>query len=488
MNFPKDFLWGGAISANQTEGAWNEDGKGMSVTDTLTAGSATSPRLMTYRNPDGSIGEVTTFDELPEGVRRVVSEDHFYPYHEAIDFYHRYEEDIALIAEMGFKVFRFSIAWTRIFPKGIENEPNAKGILFYKQLLETLKKYKIETLVTLFHYDTPLYIDETLGGWSNREVIDLYEKYVKVVVDELGSYINYWLPFNEINISMLVKDFIPNYSTERLQNSFQEMHNQMVASAKVTKYIHTKYPHAKVGSMVAGICSYPYTCAPEDVRLNQENMQELLYYATDTMVRGQYPSFVHKMWNKYDIALTITEEDLNVLKAGVVDMVTFSYYSSTCITANDQVETATGNFSTGAKNPYLTYSEWGWSFDALGLRYLLNELSGRYNNIPLMVVENGLGASDVLESDGSVHDPYRIEYMREHIQAMAGAIEDGVNLIGYTSWGCIDLVSVSTGEMKKRYGFIYVDRENDGSGSLKRYKKDSFYWYKDVISSNGAIV
>lgn len=487
MKFPKNFLWGGAISANQTEGAWNEDGKGMTITDTLTSGSASEPRYMTYRNEDGSIGKVTSFELIPEHTRRVVSDDFFYPYHEAIDFYHRFEEDIALFAEMGFKVFRFSIAWSRIFPKGTEKEPNEQGLLYYRKVLETLKNYSIEPLVTLFHYDTPLYIEEELGGWNNREVIELYEKYAKVVIDEFSGLVKYWLTFNEINCSMLVKDMIPNYTAERLKKSFQEMHNQFVASARVTKYVHEKYPAMQVGCMVAGICSYPYTCAPEDVLLNQEKTQEMLYYCTDTMVRGRYPSFAPKIWSKYAISLDISAEDKEDLAAGVVDMVTFSYYSSNCVTAKKDVESAKGNFSTGAKNPYLSYSEWGWSFDATGLRYLLNELNDRYN-IPLMVVENGLGASDKLGDDGRIHDPYRIDYMREHINAMADAINDGVNLVGYTSWGCIDLVSVSTGEMKKRYGFIYVDRENDGTGSLKRYKKDSFFWYKRVIESNGEVL
>lgn len=484
MAFPKDFLWGGAISANQTEGAWDVNGKGLTVADVLTAGTVTEPRYLTYRTKDGEPGKVTSFELPPEGAKRAVLDGYFYPYHEAIDFYHRYEQDIELFAEMGFKVFRLSIAWSRIFPKGIESEPNKDGLAYYRRVLETLRKYQIEPLVTLSHYDTPLHIEEELNGWSNRDVIGLFENYAMTVIDEYHDLVRYWIPFNEINLPMLVKDLIPNYSQESLCKSFQEMHNQFVASGRITRYVHENYSGALVGCMVAGICSYPLTCSPQDVLYNQKKLQESLYYCTDTLAKGKYPSFANKIWHQYGVSLEISDTDYTDLQTGIVDMITFSYYSSTCTTADKSAEKTKGNFSSGAKNPYLNYSEWGWSFDATGLRYLSNELNDRYN-IPLMVVENGLGAVDTLEDNNQIHDQYRIEYMREHIKAMEDTIEDGVILLGYTAWGCIDLVSVSTGEMRKRYGLIYVDRNNDGSGTMQRYKKDSFYWYKKVIESNG---
>lgn len=484
MGFPKNFLWGGATAANQCEGAWNVDGKGMASSDVQTAGSLNEPRYTTYRLPDGTVGKALMFEHIPEEATRTVIDGYYYPYHEAIDFYHTYKEDIALFAEMGFKIFRMSIAWTRIFPKGIEEEPNQKGLDFYKNVFLELKKYNIEPLVTISHYDTPLYLEEKIGGWSNRKLIEYFDRYTNVIFNEYKGLVKYWLTFNEINSALLMHHFVPNFTKEMTQQKFQELHNQFVASAKAVKRAHEIDPNYKVGCMMAGTCSYPLTCAPEDVLTNQRKTQEDFYYCCDTMARGEYPAFAKRLWKKYDVKLETLPEDFEDLKQGTVDMITFSYYATGCATANKDAEKAKGNFSIGAKNPYLKYSEWGWSLDPQGLRYFLNELYGRYG-LPLMVVENGLGAIDKLEEDGTVHDPYRIEYLREHFKAMKEAFDDGVDLIAYTSWGCIDLVSASTGEMKKRYGYIYVDRNNDGSGSMKRIRKDSFYWYKKVIESNG---
>ncbi len=432
---------------------------------------------------------------------------------------------------MGFKIFRMSISWARIFPKGIEDEPNQEGIEFYRNVFKELKKYDIEPLVTIYHYDLPVYLEEDLGGWGNRELIDLYEKYARVLFNEYKGLVKYWLTFNEINSPLLIRSFVPNYPKEKVKDDLQLLHHQFVASARVVRAAHeidpdmkvgtmvagvTSYPlrchpddvianqkrqqddfsarvvraaheidpDMKVGTMVAGVTSYPLRCHPDDVIANQKRQQDDFYYCCDTMARGEYPYFAQRLWNEFDAKLDITDQDLVDLKEGKVDMVTFSYYSTGCTTVDQNAEKAKGNFSTGAKNPYLKYSEWGWSIDGQGLRYLLNELYGRYQ-LPLMVVENGLGAVDQLEEDGSIHDPYRIAYTKEHVLAMKDAVNDGVNLLAYTYWGCIDLVSASTGEMKKRYGFIYVDKNNDGSGTLKRYKKDSFYWYKKVIESNG---
>ncbi len=485
--FPKDFFWGGATAANQCEGGYNEGGKGLTSSDVTTAGTHTEPRYVTYLMPDGTEGKASFFGgKVPEEAKKAVLDGYYYPSHVGIDFYHRYKEDIALFAEMDFKMFRMSIAWSRIFPKGIEEEPNKEGLEFYRNVFTELKKYNIEPLVTLQHYDVPLYLDEECGGWNNRETIKLFDRYVETVFNEYKGLVKYWLTFNEINTCIMMKDLIPGYPKKLVASATQLLHYQMVASARAVVKAHEIDPEYVVGCMIAGGPSkYPLTCDPKDILYTQKDLMENTYYAADTMIRGEYPYYAKRFWKEFDVELDITEEDKADLKAGKVDLLTFSYYSTACKTVRKDAETAGGNFTLGAKNPYLKYSEWGWSLDPDGLRYCLNEYAGRYPGVPIMVVENGLGAVDTVEDDGSIHDPYRIEYVREHIKAMAEAIEDGVDLRGYTPWGCIDLVSASTGEMKKRYGFIYVDRNNDGSGTLNRYKKDSFYWYKKVIASNG---
>lgn len=486
MAFPKNFYWGGAIAANQAEGAWDVGGKGMTSSDTATAGTVNTPRYTTYQLPDGTIGRVPYFGaSVPEGAKQVVVEGEYYPYHEAIDFYHHYKEDIALFAQMGFKMFRMSIAWSRIYPKGIETEPNQEGLDFYRNVFLELKKYNIEPLVTMWHFDTPLYIEEELGGWKERVAIDLFEKYARTILMEYKDLVKYWLTFNEINnMTIRAFDIFPDYDKNKAKDDLQVLHNQFVASARAVKIAHEINPKNMVGCMIGGGYScYPLTCNPEDILEAQEVLQRHTFYCGDTMVRGAYPYYAKKIWKARGFELKSEPQDFIDLKEGKVDMFTFSYYQTNCRTKKKDVSTARGNFDLGAKNPYLELSDWGWAVDPTGLRIGLNELYARYQ-VPLMVVENGLGANDILE-DGQVHDSYRIDYMRKHIQAMHDAIEDGVDLIAYTPWGCIDLISAGTGEMKKRYGFIYVDKNNDGSGTLKRYKKDSFNWYKKVIASNG---
>lgn len=477
--FPDGFFWGGATAANQCEGAWNLGGKGASVADHVTAGTLNTPRMFT----------------------RTIDEDkYYYPSHEAIDFYHHYKEDIALFAEMGFKMYRMSIAWTRIFPNGDDETPNKDGIEFYRSVFEELKKYNIEPLVTLSHYETPYNLVEKYNGWTSRKTIDLFIKYCDTVFTEFKGLVKYWLTFNEINVltmplgsliagGILPKDdfamdlmFVHKETGEEAAARFQALHHQFVASARAVKLAHQIDNENKVGCMIAGMCLYPYSCNPDDALEVQSRMQQGNYYCGDVMVRGEYPYFAQRMFNEAGIELAITEEDKKTLKEGPVDFYSFSYYSSGCLSTDKEIQ-KTGNMMMGVKNPYLKQSEWGWTIDAKGLRYYLNDIYGRYR-VPIMVVENGLGASDAAEESG-IHDPYRIEYMREHVRAMREAIEDGVDLIAYTPWGCIDIISASTGEMKKRYGFIYVDKDNDGSGTLARRRKDSFYWYKKCIASSG---
>ncbi|MBO5158875.1 MAG: family 1 glycosylhydrolase [Lachnospiraceae bacterium] len=484
MKFPDNFLWGGATAANQCEGGFKEGGKGLSESDVKTAGTVSEPRYITYMDKNGTPGKMLPQETLPKGARRAVLEGYHYPYHDAIDFYHRYKEDIKLFAEMGFKAFRMSIAGTRIYPKGIEEKPNQEGLDFYRDVFLELKKYNIEPIVTIQHYDTPLYLIEEFGGWNSRKCIEYFDKYTTTIFNEYKGLVKYWITFNEINCAAVNKDFRPNYPFEKIKDDYQSLHYKFVASARAVKKAHEIDRDYIVGCMIAYNPAYSLTCDPKDILKAQKQLQEGTYICGDVMAQGEYPYYAQQIWKKYNVELDCTEEDLADLKEGCVDIITISYYMSTCVTTHKVESTVSGNLSMGAKNPYLQYSEYGWAMDPDGLRYSLNELYARYRK-PIIVVENGLGCQDKLEDDGTVHDPYRIEYLRNHIAAMKQAIDDGVDLIGYTPWGCIDLVSASTGEMKKRYGFIYVDRNNDGTGTLNRYKKDSFNWYRKVIASNG---
>jgi 6-phospho-beta-glucosidase len=479
--FPENFLWGGATAANQCEGAWDEDGKGISTADLLTSGSRKDPRIFTR--------------EMHTGYR--------YPSHEAIDHYHRYEEDIALFAEMGFKLFRMSIAWTRIFPNGDDEQPNQAGIEHYRKVFETCRKYGIEPLVTLSHYEMPYHLVETYNGWANRKTIDFFVNYCTTVLTEYTGLVKYWLTFNEINVlatqfgGLIAGGIMPESDTpffgaalteespQAQQMRFQALHHQFVASAKVVQLAHAIDSQNRVGCMVAGMVQYPYSPNPADILATQQSMRLGNYLCGDVMVRGEYPTFSRRYFSEKGITLEIPKDDFEVIKRGKVDFYSFSYYASGCVSTDPELHKQAGNMLFGVKNPHLKASEWGWTIDPVGLRTFLNELHDRYR-VPLMVVENGLGAVDKVEADGSIHDEYRIAYLRQHVIAMREAIEDGVDLIGYTPWGCIDLISASTGEMAKRYGFIYVDKDDAGNGTLKRSRKDSFYWYKKLIASNGA--
>lgn len=472
--FREDFLWGGAVAANQFEGAWDVDGKGPSVSDMCTNGS----------------------HKVPKRVTRTILSDTLYPSHEAIDFYHHYEEDIALFAEMGFKCFRTSINWTRIFPTGMEEKPNEKGLEFYDKVFDCCKKHGIEPLVTISHYELPFALVEKYNGWEGRELIEYFERYCRVIFERYQGKVRYWLTFNEINAGTMPMGTILSTGTfrgyegpitevpDKPQERYQAMHHQFLASAKVVKYAHEHYPEYKIGNMICFILSYPLTCNPDDIVRNQEQMRETNWYCSDVMVRGEYPAYSKRLWEKKGVTIKMEDGDADILREGTVDFYTFSYYMSNCITVDPNAEATEGNIGAGFKNPYLEASDWGWQIDPKGLRYALNEIYDRYR-IPLMVVENGLGAYDEKDEDGMVHDSYRIDYLRKHIEQMKEAIKDGVDLMGYTPWGCIDLVSASTGEMAKRYGFIYVNKFDDGTGDLSRERKESFFWYKKVIGSNG---
>ncbi|MBE7720881.1 MAG: 6-phospho-beta-glucosidase [Lacrimispora celerecrescens] len=469
FKFPENFLWGGAIAANQAEGAFREGGRGPGNIDMIPHGVG---RLKV------KTGNVPR-PELQKG--------EYYPSHEGIDFYHYYKEDIALMSEMGFKVFRTSISWSRLFPDGDEEKPNQAGIDFYRNMFLECKKYGMEPLVTLCHFDIPMGLVEKYGSWRNRKVLDFFLRYANVCFKEFSGLVKYWLTFNEINI-ILHSPFSGagiafQEGENKAQVTYQSAHHILVASALATKLAHEWDPENQVGCMLAGGSFYPYSCNPEDVWESVKKEQENLFFI-DVQVRGAYPSYTRKLFYDKGVSLIMEEGDLEILR-NTVDFVSFSYYSSRCVAADMNDKTSNeGNIIRSVKNPYLQASQWGWGIDPLGLRITMNQLYDRYQK-PLFIVENGLGAKDEIRQDGSIQDDYRIDYLRSHIQAMKEAMEDGVELLGYTVWSCIDIVSASTGEMSKRYGFIYVDRADDGSGTLQRRKKKSFYWYKKVIESNG---
>ena len=469
--FHEGFLWGGATAANQCEGAYLDGNKGLSIVDVIPAGKDRFPVML---------GKLKMTD---------CDNEHFYPSHEAIDFYHRYKEDIALFAEMGFKTFRLSLSWTRIFPNGDDAEPNEEGLKFYDNVFDECLKYGIEPLVTITHFDAPMHLVKTIGSWRSRKMVDYYERLCQVIFNRYRSKVKYWLTFNEINMLLHLPFMGAGLVFEKGENieeiKYQAAHHQLIASARATKMAHEINPEFKIGCMLAAGNTYANTCAPEDVWKSIEKDREN-YFFIDVQSRGEYPNYAKKIFERNGITLNMEIGDEELLKNNTVDFISFSYYSSRLTSAEPNANAQTeGNVFGTLKNPYLKASEWGWHIDPLGLRITMNSLYDRYQK-PLFIVENGLGATDIPDENGYVEDDYRIEYLREHIKAMRDAANiDGVELWGYTSWGCIDLVSASTGEMKKRYGFIYVDNDNGGNGTLRRSKKKSFYWYKRVIETNG---
>lgn len=479
MAFPEGFLWGGAVAANQLEGAWNVDGKGWSVEDV-----ATFKPDIDVRNFSAHVAMTT------EGVREAMADldDTYYPKRRGIDFYHHYKEDLALMAEMGFKVFRMSIAWTRLYPTGEEETPNQAGINYYRNLFKEMRRLGIEPLVTLHHYEMPLSLSLKYNGWTDRRVVKLFVKFCETCFLEFGEDVKLWLTFNEVD-SIIRHPFttagiIPNQCQEEEQKCcYQALHHQFVAAALATKRMHELIPDAKMGCMLTKLMTYPRTCAPEDVAATQwKNLDNHFY--SDVMVFGEYPRLKSKELKQKGYFPKMVQGDEEILKNGCVDFVSFSYYMSMTESVDPNAERTPGNTVLGVKNPYLPSSDWGWQVDPVGLRISLIELYDRYKK-PLFIVENGLGAKDVLTEEGNVHDTYRMEYFRRHFMEMEKAVDAGVDLMGYTSWAPIDLVSASTSQMSKRYGFIYVDLDDLGKGSGKRLKKDSFYWYQKVIATNG---
>ena len=480
-HFPESFLWGGATAANQYEGGYLEGGKGLSLSDVMTGGSASRRRKLTWKNT--VTGETGYLDirprqtvVLPENAVPAVIEGEYYPSHKAVDFYHHYKEDIALAAEMGFRAFRMSINWTRIFPNGDEETPNEAGLRFYDDVFDELKKYGIEPLVTISHYETPLHLATAYGGWADRKLIGFFENYVRVLFTRYKGKVKYWLTFNEIdnivNFPFIVAG-VPEYSAQTVA---QAAHNQFVASAKAVRLKNEIDPSMMVGQMLAYAPIYACTCNPKDQLLAMERERDALFFS-DVQVGGEYPSYKLKEYERNGVKLEMEADDLDLIRQYPCEFIGFSCYKSMCVSSEDPN-------ARNLKNPYLKESAWGWTIDPDCLRITLNELYDRYHK-PLWIVENGLGAEDTPE-DGQIHDPYRTDYLRDSVRSISDAINiDGVDVMGLTIWGWIDIVSAGTGEMKKRYGVVYVDLDDEGNGTFERKKKDSFFWYQKVIRSNG---
>lgn len=480
--FPKDFLWGGATAANQIEGGFDADGKGLSSADMV----AYVPKA--ERGAHSASIEISSQElaDILSGKKQAR-----FPKREGIDFYHRYKDDIALLAEMGFKMFRISIHWARIFPNGYDQQPNEAGLAYYEEMFKEMHKHGIEPMVTLCHYETPLGLTEKYNGWLGREVVGHFLRYAETVFTRYKDLVKYWLTFNEINMITMHSPFTGGgvvidrvLAAERENAKYQALHHQFIASSLATKRLHEIIPDGQMGCMLARLPHYAYTADPNDQRLAQWLNQQNLYF-TDVHARGEYPKYMLRHWAENNVKIQKELGDDAILKQYPVDFISFSYYVSLTATTHDNAERVGGNLMGGVKNPYLQASDWGWQIDPVGLRVTLNDMYDRYQK-PLFIVENGLGAYDTVEADGAIHDEYRIAYLRAHIQQMQEAISDGVDLRGYLTWGPIDLVSMSTSEMSKRYGFIYVDLDDDGNGTKARSRKDSFFWYQKVIASNGA--
>jgi 6-phospho-beta-glucosidase len=479
--FPEGFLWGGAIACSQADGGFKEGNKGISSQD------------MRFMDPSWNWDQIMAKREkqmITEEFDQAMADlsTKYYPLRRGIDFYHKYPQDIRLFQEMGMKVFRMSICWSRIFPNGDDEQPNEEGLNYYRDVFKRSKEAGMKIFATIVHYDIPVNLVVKYGGWKNRKTIDFYMRYVKVLFENFGNVVDYWLPFNEINAAKfspwdgvcLIADQEDNFN----QSIFQCLHHQFVANAKAVELAKKMIEKPIIGAMIARFTSYPATCNPDDVMQTILDEQYSNYFYLDVMARGKYPSYIERFFESMNVDIQMEEGDQELLKTNPVNFIAFSYYFSQVSTVSQGWEKTSGNLIMANKNPYLESSEWGWQKDPVGLRVTLNQVYDRYQ-LPIFIAENGLGAKDVLEKDGSVHDPYRIDYLKSHFKQMKEAVIDGVDLIGYTMWGIIDLVSCGPLTMDKRYGTIYVDLDNGGEGSGKRYKKDSFAWYKEIIRTNG---
>ncbi len=478
--FPKEFLLGGATADFQYEGGFTEGGRGVLSHDFVTTGSVSQPRQLTLKLADGSLGTCHWKKSLPDGAEACFHEGVYYPSRQATDFYHHWQEDIDLMAELGFSVYRFSICWTRIYPTGLEKEPNEVGLKFYEDVIDALLSKNIEPMITICHDELPFHLCKEYDGWSSRVVIDAYLKYANTLFDRFGTKVKYWLTFNELN----ALDGYAMLGTHKAdwQTKYQAIHHVFVASALATRDGHAKMPNAIFGAMYALSELYPASPDPKDVLATYFKRRET-YFFMDVMARGEYPNYTQEIFSRKNIQIKLEEGDLEIIKQYPLDYVTFSYYRSTMVDKDSSFDIM--DITGGKPNPYVERTEWGWAVDPIGLRYCLNEIYDRYQK-PLFVVENGLGYNDQLEADGTVHDTYRIKYVNDHLKQIKDAILiDGVPCLGYTMWGNTDLVSLSTGEMKKRYGFVYVDMDDRGNGTLKRIKKDSFAWFKEITKSHG---
>lgn len=474
--FPKNFLWGGATAACQLEGGFDKGGRGLSTTDMV---------QFIPKDKRGESALEVTEEEIK--YRKEHPEEFNFPKRRGIEFYEHYKEDIELLGEMGFKVFRMSISWPRIYPNGIDEEPNEEGLKFYDDVFDELHKYGIEPLVTLLHYDIPLYLAEHYNGFESRVTVECFRKYAKTVFERYQHKVKYWLTFNEINMVLMSPycccgALIENTKRDEMSFKYQCTHNQFVASALAVKEAHKINKDLQVGCMVCRLEKYP--ASPNPLDIYQAMFEDHLnYFYIDVQVKGEYPYYMNRYFKENKIHIDMEDGDLELIKEGCVDFISISYYMTYVCKYSPDVKDA-GNLIAQIKNPYLENSEWGWPMDPMGFRITLNNLYDRYHK-PIFIAENGLGAYDKLNEDGSVHDDYRVDFLRKHIEQLGEAVEDGVDVFGYASWGPIDIVSNSTSEMSKRYGYIYVDVDDEGKGTYKRYRKDSFYWYKKVIESNG---
>ncbi len=479
MKFPEDLLWGSASADFQYEGGFGEGGRGNVTGDYVTNGSHTVPRMMTYIMPDGTTGASAMRTSIPEGAKAYLDETKYYPSHQATDFYHHYKEDIQLLSDMGLNCLRFSICWGRIFPTGEEETPNEEGLAFYEDIIDTCLENNMEPLITICHDEVPVYLSDEYDGWSSRHTIDCYLKLCKALFERFSSKVKYWITFNEINV-LSGFSHLGVHSCEP-QATFQAVHHMFIANSLAIKMAKEYREDCMVAVMYALSPVYSLTCKPEDVFAQLDVRRRTLFYI-DVMARGYYPNYADKMFKELGVEIKMEPGDEDIIKANTIDYIAFSCYRSTTASAKTKLDLTGLSFDT---NPYLEQTAWGWPIDPQSIRFVCNEIYDRYQK-PLFIVENGMGEVDVPDENLYVNDAYRIDYLNDHFKEIQKAVEiDKIPVLGYTMWGGVDLVSLSTGEMKKRYGWIYVDMDDLGNGTLKRVPKASYYWMKEFMETKG---